>query len=183
MILCDVFLEDALEVKAVHVSEVRDFIMKQLPLIEEEEKTGECNCPSHGVTETFHLPSWGSPSANAVIARVSMNQDFDVEGKYLVKPEFLKVLHSIKGVNPEQRVFQYTELTELLSKYILSKKDLLFDGRNIRVAVVENDDLGKAFGVKAFARCQVPSLLRAQLTPWVDDRLSDIEKRLMDIMF
>lgn len=100
-----------------------------------------------------------------------------------MKPEFLKVLHSIKGVNPEQRVFQYTELTELLSKYILSKKDLLFDGRNIRVAVVENDDLGKAFGVKAFARCQVPSLLRAQLTPWVDDRLSDIEKRLMDIMF
>ncbi len=34
-------------------------------------------------------------------------------------------------------------------------KDRFFDLRNIRIALVENDPLGEAFGVKAFARSQV----------------------------
>jgi len=37
----------------------------------------------------------------------------------------------------------------------MNNKDILFDLRNIRVALVENDLLGAAFGVRAFARCQV----------------------------
>ena len=159
VILCDEHLEDALNVKALHVSDVRDYIIRQLPLIEEEEKTENCNCQYHGVPGSYRLPSWGSAAATAVIARESITPNFDLEASYLVKPGLLKVLHAVQGVNPEQRVFRYRELSALLSAYILSKKDVLFDARNIKIAMVENDDLGKAFGVKAFARCQVTSLL------------------------
>lgn len=39
----------------------------------------------------------------------------------------------------------------------------MFDQRNIKVALVANDPLGKAFNVKAFHRCQVTNFLRSQL--------------------
>jgi hypothetical protein len=43
----------------------------------------------------------------------------------------------------------------LLSDYILSKIHLLVDERNVSVCIVKGDQLGKAFGVSAFDRCQV----------------------------
>ena len=47
----------------------------------------------------------------------------------------------------------------------MSKKDTFFDPRNIKLALVRDDPLGYAFGVEAFHRCQVNSLLRQQLLP------------------
>ena len=64
------------------------------------------------------------------------------------------------------------QITRLLSAYILSKKHLIFDKRNIKLALVENDPLGKAFGVTAFHRCQVNALLRTQLVPVHPDQCS-----------
>jgi hypothetical protein len=60
-------------------------------------------------------------------------------------------------------LFAYDEVTELLSKYILSKKDSIFDLRHVKLALVKNYPLGKAFAVNAFHRCQVTSMLRKQL--------------------
>ena len=83
-------------------------------------------------------------------------------------------------VDPKRTVFTYEEvnqsyqkksnfailqITSLLSKYILSRKNEIFDTRNIKLALVEGDPLGKAFGVTAFHRCQVNALLRTQLIP------------------
>ena len=59
------------------------------------------------------------------------------------------------GTDPKQTIFSYEEVTLLLSKYILSRKDDIFDPRNIKLALVANDPIGDAFGVKAFHRCQV----------------------------
>ena len=44
-------------------------------------------------------------------------------------------------------------------------KKKFFDTRNIKLAMVQDDPLGEAFGVNAFHRCQVNNLLRGQLTP------------------
>ena len=59
-----------------------------------------------------------------------------------------------------------SQVTLLLSKYILARKEKFFDQRNIKLAMVENDKIGEAFGVKAFHRCQVNNLLRQQLLPY-----------------
>ena len=94
------------------------------------------------------------------------------------------MVRTVDEVNPKQTVFTYEEvnqktpknylfffnlalfqITSILSKYILSKKNAIFDTRNIKLALVENDPLGKAFGVTAFHRCQVNALLRTQLIP------------------
>ena len=66
-------------------------------------------------------------------------------------------------MNADQEIFSYRQVTLLLSKYILAKKHNLFDPRNIMVALVAGDPLGKAFNVNAFHRCQVTGLLRTQL--------------------
>ena len=44
-------------------------------------------------------------------------------------------------------------------------KKKFFDTRNFKLAMVQDDPLGEAFGVNAFHRCQVENLLRGQLTP------------------
>merc|ERR1711976_933955 len=91
---------------------------------------------------------------------------FDIEGRYWVKPLFLKVLRQVRGVNPTQVVFSYREVTSYLSQYILDNKDNFFDNRNIKIAHVEGDPLGIAFNVKVFHRTQVTTLLRNQLIPF-----------------
>jgi Zinc finger, C3HC4 type (RING finger)/SWIB/MDM2 domain len=173
VILCDDLLEDVLEVKALHVSEIKDHVIKQLFLVDETLEpppTPTNNGPSYTLTpangDSFILPSWASTSANAVVARMNALPDFDTEGMYCIKPEFLKVIRKVEGVNQEQTIFYYKEITSILSRYIMSNKNRFFDSRNIRVALVEDDQLGLAFGVKAFARSQVTSLLRAQLIPY-----------------
>merc|ERR1711962_1447062 len=91
---------------------------------------------------------------------------FDIEGRYWVKPLFLKVLRQVRGVNPTQVVFSYREVASYLSQYILDNKDNFFDNRNIKIAHVEGDPLGIAFDVKVFHRTQVTTLLRNQLIPF-----------------
>lgn len=59
--------------------------------------------------------------------------------------------------------FTYDEICSMVSQYILMQKEKIFDERNILVAVVKEDPLGTAFGVDAFHRCQVTSLLRKQI--------------------
>jgi E3 ubiquitin-protein ligase Mdm2 len=100
------------------------------------------------------------------LARINASSNFNVRGYFTAKCDFLKVLHAVSGVEETRTVFTYPEVCGLLSKYILANKDKFFDLRNIKIAFVENDLLGKAFGVRLFARCQITSLLRAQLVPY-----------------
>merc|ERR1719233_138374 len=89
----------------------------------------------------------------------------DKNAKFTLKPKFLKVVQLVPGTDLKQTIFSYEEVTLLLSKYILSRKDDIWDPRNIKLALVANDPIGDAFGVKAFHRCQVNNLLRSQLIP------------------
>ena len=95
------------------------------------------------------------------------------EAKFRLKPLFLVVIQSIEGMDQRQTIFQYKEIAQLLSRYILSKKDIFFDYRNVKVAIVKGDPLGDAFGVSAFHKCQVNTLLRSQLIPIPLDNLPD----------
>ena len=74
-------------------------------------------------------------------------------------------MQSIPETNQEQTIFSYEESTQLVSNYILSRKDAIFDSRNIKLALVAQDPIGEVFKVKAFHRCQVNNLLRSQLIP------------------
>ena len=144
VILCNPSLEKALNMKALHVTEVRDLVLSQM-------KGNLPQQPSSRIMRIANNPT----TVNA-----------DESARFTLKPGFLKVLGSAPGADPNKQIFSYEDVTSLLSKYILSRKDNMFDPRNIKLALVADDPLGKAFGVKAFHRCQVNNLLKKQLIPF-----------------
>ena len=81
------------------------------------------------------------------------------------------MLHSVEGVDQAKTFFCIEEITLLLSKYIIARKDKLFDSRNMKIAHVKSDRLGVAFGVKAFHTCQIIKLLQSQLINSKDEQI------------
>jgi len=101
--------------------------------------------------------------------------DSDIEPKPIPKSEFgkgvlCKVAPAMKKVlqtvskKPLKGSMAYENICYLTSNYIMENKHLLFDLRNIKICIAKNNILGEAFGVNYFARSQVTSLIRKQLT-------------------
>ncbi len=95
--------------------------------------------------------------------RISSKVYSNKNARFQLKPDFYDVLSVVPSFDKTQTLFSYDEVTALLSKYILSKKESIFNLRHVRLALVKNDPLVKAFKVDAFHRCQVTSMLRKQL--------------------
>ena len=74
--------------------------------------------------------------------------------EFKLQPNFLKVIRSVEGSDPIKTIFSYEEIIEHFSSYIVSKRNEIFDPRNLKLALVRNDPLGVAFNVSAFHRCQ-----------------------------
>lgn len=150
VIICSKEMETALDVKALHANEIQQQVCKQM--VQKDPLTRQ------------HIPELAAILA-AVQPRTTLKQAFDINASYRVKPDFLEVLRSVSGVDQTKDIFEYREICKILSVYLLSNKDRFFDYRNTRVALIENDQLEKAFNVKAFHRSQVASLIIQQLIP------------------
>ena len=115
--------------------------------------------------ESWH-PVWSSQASTMQSATSNVSPRVNDEDiRYTLKPDFLYVIRLAPGANQRQNVFTLSEITFLFTQYILSRRNLIFDHRNKLVALVENDPLGKAFGVKAFHRDQALRLIHTQITP------------------
>ena len=182
IILCSKQLEEALDQHALHVTEVRDLVLKQvyrLPDQTTRDRVTPQEPQQQGNLPRMHsMPVPGGPpqaEGPRVIRTASIATSIQTNrnARFNLKPLFLKVARSVEGTNPSQTIFTYGEVTLLLSKYILARKETLFDHRNIKLVLVKEDPLGKAFGVTAFHRCQVNALLRSQLIPLHPDSHPD----------
>ena len=174
IILCSPDLEDALNVRAVHVTEIRDLVLLQVTRIPERSLRGGLwifKMPSEQVLRGKFCQQTDDQQRVVHTLRVIRTVDVspvlftDKDAEFTLKPKFLDVVRSVPGVDQTKIIFTYEDITGLLSKYILARKDVIFDPRNIKVALVAEDPIGEAFGVRAFHRCQVNNLLRSQLTP------------------
>jgi len=170
IIICSSDLERALDMKALHVTEIRDLVLSHMIRIEDEaflsryfsQSTHSTNNVSVSISQ-----SSVSPAQRLIhTANISTQVVTDKQAKFKVKPKFLEVLRSLPSTDQKKTIFTYEEVTLLLSTYILEHKNKFFDTRNIKLAIVKGDPLGEAFGVTAFHRCQVNNLLRAQLIPY-----------------
>jgi hypothetical protein len=109
VITCKAELEEALGMKSLHVTEVRDQVCLQMEVIDVVLLASLPPAPIETVprrTATI-LPGSGGQ-------RVPPTQNFDIEGRYWVKPLFLKVLRQAKGVNPTQVVFTYRQVLTII---------------------------------------------------------------------
>ena len=167
IIMCDPSLEKALNVKDLHVTEVRHQILKHLTLVRHQNwrlnynscfiKRGDISIPP-------------AKTSNVTTAQVP-NKD-----KYIVKPLLMGLLRSeCDEKDRTKAAFTFDEVISLLFKYLLRRRGTLFDSRNIKVARVHLDPLGRALGgIVRFHRCQAENLLKAQITSIGDDFISHI---------
>lgn len=162
IIMCDSELEDALRLRAFHVSQTRDIINNNL------------------VQLTLVLPVWACPSANAVTARIKANDPFDVNAIYTATQGLLELLQCYHLVSKTQRVFSYKKIMKLV-QHLFSR---WWREDNPTVAVGGNFPeplLKRALGVTALSRDQLTYLVRAQLTLYrgkEEDILYDQEELL-----
>ena len=165
IIVCSQDLESALDMKALHVTEIRNLVLKHL--INWSNK--DCQTPARDIKEERTT----SPKQNLIptqrlihTANMTTTIKVNKHAEVTCKPKFLSVLQSLTNyVDKNKTTFTFEETTTLLSIYILKNKDKFFDKRNIKLAMVKGDPLGEAFGVNTFHRCQVNNLLRGQLIP------------------
>ena len=120
-------LEKALDRKALHISELTDRIMSQIAWAENY---------SMGFFKgafPFLEPSQKnslSRRTSSVATRIETH-----EGTlFRLKPKFLKVIQGVERCYQSRKVFTFKEVTKLLAKYIFSRKDNIFDTRNLTVA-------------------------------------------------
>ena len=159
--MCDQPLEKALGMKDLHVIEIHDQILKQTTMMKRQEWRDNFN--------TFISTSKGRtasarPPAEAVNRSTTLFSDKEV--KFIVKPSLMRLLKTGCEKKDQSRAsFKYNKVASLLTEYLIRRRNALFDPRNLQVARVHLDPLGKVFGVARFHKSQVRNLWRAQLTP------------------
>ena len=74
--------------------------------------------------------------------------------EFSMQTNLLKLIRDLAGPNNTKSIFSVTEILDLST---------IFDPRNITLAIVQNNFLGKALDVAAFHRSQIRALLDKQL--------------------
>ena len=136
--------------------------MKQLNLLRQQNWRKNFN--------TFISKSKGTTASSRPPAKtvcVSTTCTPSKDARFIIKPLLMQLLKTeCKEEDKARVVFKYEEMVNLFSKYLIRRRDSLFDPRNIKVARVHPDPLPRALcGIARFLRCQAENLLRAQLTP------------------
>ena len=139
VILCDSDLEAALNCPALGRYELADKVCYQLKKCEKE---GECEAQTV-ISKKFGL--------------------ITKDSRFGITRAFRAVLKTLPEFDKKKHVHRYGQLAKHLSAYIM-KNTHLVDERNVKICIVKNDILGKAFNVEAFHRDQTSTFLRKQLT-------------------
>ena len=167
IIFCDPFMDEVFGCEAFHIDDLRVHVLRHLEPIPVPRSPRRDQAVRHTYEyskPTF--PSWGSPKATAVQAKVlSDNTYFHKQGYYKPSPQLRVVLQTVDTVAHRGELFTYQETLNLVTKYISRKKDLFVDTRNSKIIIVEGDILEDALCVKAFTKTQQISLVQLQLKP------------------
>jgi hypothetical protein len=163
IIMCDPDLEIALNMKDLHVTEIRDQILKQMTLLRQQNWRKNFNA---FISKSKSTSASSRPPAKPKNLHPLVP---DTEAKYIVKPSLMGLLRSeCEEKDRAKAAFKFQEVFHLLCKYLIRRKDTCFDPRNIKVARLHLDPLGRALGgIVRFHRCQAENLLKAQMTPIV----------------
>ena len=158
-----------MDVRDLHVTEVRDQILKHLTRVKGQDWKVNFNTfisRSEGTITSSKLTRRLTSRSLTRTTNVSSTLTPSKETKFTVEPLLMRLLKTeCEEKDKTKIVFRYEEIVNLLSKYIMKRRNSLFDHRNIKIARVHLDPLGRALGdIIRFHRCQMENLLRAQLT-------------------
>lgn len=167
IIVCDKELEIALDVSSLHVSQLRQIVEEQMTMIHGYEEISDFELSKQ---ELKAMAFWFEANNPLEIilhrAGATFQEDFNSNDKsYVVKPDFLKVIRTLPGVDKKTSMLSYRKAKQYTSNYIMANKEKFFDLRNIRICQAKGDLLSRAFKVDYFFRTQVDHLIQQQLTP------------------
>ena len=102
---------------------------------------------------------------------------------YHLSPNLLDLFRTANVLNPRnQMLFTESDAIRVFCAYIIKKQHLIFDKRNICVALVGSDPLGPIFNVTAFHRDQSLGLLRKHLIPVPVPVMEDLPSKKIKLM-
>ena len=123
IILCSGELEEALDMRALHVTEIRDLVLKHLVRIDHEafiaryyQEQGQTD-PNNGLFNP--RPVSGETRRLIHVANITTNVMVDENARFTCKPKFLSVLQTLPEVEKDKKIFSFGEITRLFSTYIL----------------------------------------------------------------
>ena len=143
-------LEEELNIRALHVMQMRNMLIRQIRFITPEIRirVGPIRWPQ-AVRDFQGLVPRG-------LSR---------RGLYFLSQEFRAVMNRAPSNIMNRIIYTFEQACQLLSNYVIYFRNQLFDPRNILVAIIAQDPLYDVFGVNSFHRCQAGGLVRAQLIP------------------
>ena len=157
----------------MHVTELRECVYRKIvELPKEYQNPVPVQQYNQSVSEILPQETASEPTTSTVGSEVEIIEPTvsisstvysNKNARFQLKPDFYDVLSVVPSFDKTQTLFLYDEVTALLSKYIISKKESIFDLRHVKLALVKNDPLGKVFKVDAFHRCQTHSMTRKQI--------------------
>ena len=173
IITCDEPLEVALDMKALHCIEIREIVYRQLIRVCEAQQIAlRAAAPQPLPQPLPRAPADIDDDGASTSAVDEEEQNFrptpnlpsqvylEENSLFEPAPALRVVLATRPNFDDAEVYYPFGQLTQWMSEYILSKKEQLFDSRNIKLAIVKDDPLGVAFKVDHFHRTQVTSLLK-----------------------
>ena len=173
IILCNHEMEHALNVSVLHVTQVKEYMYKQLEFVCEytpQILLGISSRPfivrCFPAQTTINVSADSDPPAisKTVTQNVSDENSLALPTYYIMYFQLRKVLCTLSSFPRTKIIFTFKEVKELIGEYIMSKRIALFDYRNPYVCVIDKDPLGEIFQVDAFHYTQLSELLLHNLT-------------------
>jgi hypothetical protein len=170
IVVCDSLLEFALNVKSLHISEVKNFVLKRLVTAVDLPSPWPDRKTRHPPLKRIFVPEFPKADPKKVAVPVEGPRPdlskLNSDTQCVITPDFKKALLVVAKEEMEKcgDSYSYCQLTKWLSAYILHDRHRFFDERNIKVCnLPENDPLAVAFALQHFHRTQVTSLLHSQI--------------------
>jgi len=159
VIVCDKELEEALDVSCLQRSQLGSFIERHFRFLTGFEPMSSLRL----YLKDLHLLVQLYDSIEQPKTGPVPQTNFDIEGHYQLKPEFIKVIRTVRKMRKNQTVLSYRDICYATSEYIMGHKCEFFDLRNITILNLKGDQMGVAFGVNFLSRPQITSYIRGQL--------------------
>ena len=127
MILCSRELENVLDRKTVHISQIRDLVSRQITRAFEY----PVRILDLGQLKLRIPEQYGLHRKTCIAPHLSTSK----MARFKIKPLFIEVIRFVEGTNQKKSVFMYKKICKNLSEYIIDRRDKLFDVRYARSSI------------------------------------------------
>lgn len=159
IVICGEELEKILDVRSFYRGQLHKFVEAHLTEDRPDSlaSSRSCRADMNKIIEARNVPRG--------LRLEPSREGFDIQGSYLVEPNFFKVLQAAGLTETVTTAIPYRRICQLTADYICSRKHEFFDLRNILIAHVKGDLLAEAFKVDHFSRPQITALIRSKIRP------------------